>query len=251
VGRQLDAAVDARALMRVLEVWRYPVKSLQGERLPAAAVGELGIDGGRGWALVDLGTGLFLTARRVPDLLFAAGRLRPDGTAEVVLPDGTVTADDAVLSAWLGRPVALRSAAALAGAPRYEGTDDEDERTADWEQWEGAEGAFHDNPDFRVSMVSTGTLGTWDRRRFRANVLLDGEEEDRFAGARMRLGSAELAVVGPIPRCVMVTRPQPGGIGRENAVLKTLHRERGGLLAIGARVVGPGTVRPGDTLEPA
>src|SRR4051794_10017181 len=145
--------------MRVLELWRYPVKSLQGERLATADIGTFGIDGDRGWALVDLGTGLFLTARRVPDLLFASGRLRPDGSAEVVLPDGTATADDAVLSAWLGRPVALRPAAALAGAPRYEGTDDEDERTADWEEWEGAEGAFHDNPDFRVSLVSTGTLG--------------------------------------------------------------------------------------------
>jgi uncharacterized protein YcbX len=187
----------------------------------------------------------------VPDLLWAAGRLRPDGTAEVLLPDGTVTADDAVLSAWLGRPVALRPAAGLAGPPRYEGTDDEDERTTDWEEWEGAEGAFHDNADFRVSLVSTGTLGAWDRRRFRANVLLDGEGEDRLAGTRVRLGTAGLAVVEPIARCVMVTRPQPGGIGRENLVLKTIHRDRGGLLAVGAGVVVPGTVRPGDVLEPS
>jgi hypothetical protein len=237
--------------MRVLEVWRYPVKSLQGERLTAAGIGPYGIDGDRGWALVDLGTGLFLTARRVPDLLFATGRLRPDGAAEVVLPDGTVTADDAVLSAWLGRQVALRPAATLAGAPRYESTDDEDERSADWEEWEGAEGAFHDDPDFRVSLVSTGTLGTWDRRRFRANVLLDGAGEDGLAGARVRLGTAELQVVEAIARCVMVTRPQPGGIGRQSEVLKTIHRQRGGLLAIGARVLAPGQVRPGDTLEPA
>ena len=235
--------------MRVLELWRYPVKSLQGERLPAAEVGPFGIDGDRGWALVDLGTGLFLTARRVPDLLFATGRLRPDGTAAVLLPDGTVTADDAVLSDWLGRQVGLRPAAGLAGAPRYEGTDDEDERTADWAEWEGAEGAFHDNADFRVSLVSTATLGSWDRRRFRANVLLDGEGEDGLPGARVRLGSAELEVVEPIARCVMVTRPQPGGIGRQNEVLKTIHRERGGLLAIGARVLTPGCVRPGDALE--
>jgi uncharacterized protein YcbX len=236
--------------MRVLELWRYPVKSLQGERLAAADVGPFGITGDRQWALFDLGTGLGLTARRVPDLLWAAGRLRPDGGVEVVLPDGTVTSDDAVLSAWLGRPVALRPAAGLAGAPRYEGTDDEDERTADWEEWEGAAGAFHDNADFRVSLVSTGTLGSWERRRFRANVLLDGEGEDRLAGARVRLGTAELAFVEPISRCVMVTRPQPGGIGRENAVLKTIHRERGGVLAIGAGVVVPGTVRTGDVLEP-
>jgi uncharacterized protein len=236
--------------MRVLELWRYPVKSLQGERLAAADVGPNGFAGDRGWALFDLGTGLGLTARRVPDLLWAAGRVRPDGTAEVVLPDGTVTADDAVLSAWLGRPVALRSADSLGAAPRYEAPDDdEDDGAAVWHEWNGAPAALHDSSDFRVSFVSTGTLGTWDRRRFRANVVLDGEGEDGLAGARVRLGSAELARVQGISRCVMVTRPQPGGIGRANDVLKTIHRERDGLFAMGGRVVVPGTVRPGDRLE--
>jgi uncharacterized protein YcbX len=237
--------------MRVLELWRYPVKSLQGERLAVADVGPRGIAGDRDWALFDRETGLGLTARRVPDLLFATGRIRPDGRAEVVLPDGTVTADDAVLSAWLGRPVALGSGAGLGAPPRYECSDDENELTADWREFEGAADAFHDNPDFRVSLVSTGTLGTWDRRRFRANVLLDGEGEERFTGLRACLGSAELAVVAGIQRCVMVTRPQPGGIGRDTAVLKTVHRERAGELAVGARVLSSGTVRPGDALEPA
>lgn len=236
--------------MRVLELWRYPVKSLQGERLPTAEVGRQGITGDRGWALFDVVTGLGLTARRVPELLFASGRLAPDGTARVVLPDGTVTGDDDVLSVWLGRPVALRAAAGVGSAPTYEGSDDEDESTGDWYRWQGAAGALHDNPDFRVSLVSTGTLGTWDRRRFRANVLLDGSGEDGLAGRRVRLGAAELAVVAPIPRCVMVTRPQPGGIGRENAVLTTVHRERGGVLAVGASVRAPGTVRPGDDVVP-
>ena len=54
----------------------------------------------------------------------------------------------------------------------------------------------------------------------------------------------------PIPRCVMVTRPQPGGIGRDTGVLKTIHRERGGELAVAAQVLTPGTVahrRPART----
>lgn len=236
--------------MRVLELWRYPVKSLQGERLPAAELGPLGIAGDREWALFDGDSGVGLTARRVPELLFAAGRRRDDGGVEVVLPDGTVTTDDAVLSDWLGRPVELRAAADVTGSPRYEAPDDQEELIAGWHEWEGAEGAFHDNPFFRLSLVSTGTIGTWDRRRFRANVLLEGSGEERLAGRRVRLGAAELAVVTAIPRCVMVTRAQAGGIARDNTVLKTLHRERDGLLAIGAGVVRPGAVRPGDDLEP-
>jgi uncharacterized protein YcbX len=236
--------------MRVAELWRYPVKSLQGERLAGADLGPFGVAGDREWALFDRDTGVGLTARRVPDLLFATGRCRDDGV-EVVLPDGTVTADDAVLSDWLGRPVELRAAARQDGPPRYESPDDEEELVAGWHEWEGAEGAFHDNEFFRLSLVSTATIGTWDRRRFRANVLLDGAGEEALAGRRARLGTAELAVVAAIPRCVMVTRPQPGGIARDNAVLKTLHREKAGLLAVGAGIVRPGTVRPGDVLEPA
>ncbi len=80
--------------MRVVSVWRYPVKSMQGEPLETADVSELGIAGDRQWALVDTSTGLALTARRVPELLFATPRLVDADHVEVELPDGTVTADD-------------------------------------------------------------------------------------------------------------------------------------------------------------
>lgn len=233
--------------MRVLELWRYPVKSLQGERLAEADVGEYGIAGDRRWALFDATTGLGLTARRVPDLLFAAAQLRADEGVDVVLPDGTRTADDAVLSAWLGRRVALRPAGSA--PPTFESPDDNFDETARWHRWEGAAGAFHDNPDGRMSLVSTGTLGSWDPRRFRSNVLLDGSGEDDLVGRRVRLGGVVLDVGMGISRCVMITRPQPGGIGRDTGILKTVHRERGSELAVAATVVGPGTVRVGDALE--
>jgi uncharacterized protein len=239
--------------MRVLELWRYPVKSLQGERLGSAEIGPEGIAGDRQWALFDVETGFGLTARRVPDLLFGAARLLTDGGVEVVLPDGTVTTDDAVISAWLGRPVTLRPAGG-AGRPHYESPDDdlaEAPERVGWHAFQGAPGAFHDNAGARVSLVTTGSLGSWDRRRFRSNVVLDGAGEGGLIGSRVRLGDAVLDFGDPIPRCVMVTRPQPGGIGRDTAVLKTIHRERGGDLAVAALVHRPGTVRTGDVLEPA
>jgi uncharacterized protein len=236
--------------MRVVELWRFPVKSLGGERLPAADVGPEGLAGDRQWALFDTDSGFGLTARRVPELLFATARLRPDGAVEVVLPDGTVTADDDVLTRWLGRPVALRAAAEAAGTRRYENPLDV-EADADWQPFEGAGGAFHDNADFRVTLVSAGTLGSWDRRRFRANVVLDGAGEDDLAGTRVRLGGVVLDVDRPVTRCVMVTRPQPGGIDRDTGVLRTIHRERGGTLAVGGRVLATGRVAVGDELQQA
>ena len=238
--------------MRIVELWRYPVKSLQGERLTEADVGPLGIAGDRRWALFDRDTGLGLTARRVPGLLFGAARLRPDGGVGIVLPDGTVTADGDVLSDWLGRRVELRAAADDGVAPTYESPVDEDvPDPAEWEQWEGAPGPFHDSPRIRLSLVSTGTLGTWDRRRFRANVVLDGAGEDALRGAEADLGSARLLLGAGIPRCVMTTRPQPGGIARDTSVLKTVHRERQGMLAVRAVVLTAGRVRVGDALTRA
>jgi len=247
----VDVGVTAAAPLRVLEIWRFPVKSLLGERLERAELGAEGVAGDRGWALFDVATGYGLTARRVPELLFAAGRSRADGAVEVVLPDGTATTDDAVLSDWAGRRVSLRPAAAVRGDRRYENPADVDDEAGRWNPFSGADGAFHDNADARVTLVSTGTLGGWDRRRFRANVVLAGEGEDDLVGSRVRMGTAELDVVRRVPRCVMTTRPQAGGIGRDTGVLKTIHRERGGALAVGALVTRPGVLAVGDPLGPA
>ena len=235
--------------MEVLELWRYPVKSLQGEQLAEVEIGQGGLQGDRRFALYDVETGLGLTARRVPELLFASASLADDGTVHITLPDGTPAEDDDALSAWLGRAVTLRSAEEDV-ALRYEDVVDfEHERRSEWAEFTGAAGPFHDSADFRVSLVSQTTIGSWDRRRFRSNVLLDGEGEDGLVGRRVALGDALLDVGERIERCVMTTRPQPGGIERDLQVLRTIARERDARLAVGGLVSRPGTVRVGDALR--
>jgi uncharacterized protein len=98
--------------------------------------------------------------------------------------------------------------------------------------------------------VSTGSLRGWDRRRFRSNLLVDGSGEDDLVASTVRIGSAVLRITAPIPRCVMTTRDQPGGIPRDLDVLRTIHRDRGGLLAVAATVVQTGVVTVGDSLDP-
>jgi uncharacterized protein len=234
--------------MHVIGLWRYPVKSLQGEALQTAELTADGIVGDRRFAIFDAGTGLGLTGRRMPELLFASARLLPDGRAEITLPDGSIAADDAALSSWLGRPVQLRSMEA--DGPRvYENPEDaEREATGPWEVFTGAAGPFHDSRSTRVSLVSTTTLGRWDPRRFRSNVLLDGEGEDHFVSRSVRIGDATLAITKRIGRCVMTTRAQPGGIDRDPDVLRTIARERDACLAVGALVERPGVTRIGDEL---
>jgi uncharacterized protein YcbX len=119
--------------MRVKELWRYPVKSLQGEPLAAAMLTADGLDGDRRYAIFDLDTGLGLTARRVPELLVASAALTPDRQARITLPDGSIADTDGALSDWLGRRVALRSAEHNAGS-RYENVVDfEHEQSSAWE----------------------------------------------------------------------------------------------------------------------
>lgn len=241
----------------IVELWRYPVKSLQGEQLTRAQIGPAGLEGDRRWALFDRATGLTLTARRVPELLLAQARLMSSEgqtltAPEIELPDGTVTSDDAVLSAWLSRDVELRDAATGAGAATYEIALDDDGAPGDhqdWVRWEGPTWSFHDSTQTQVSLVTTATMGDWDRRRFRANVILGSDDalvENAWVGHRLGIGTASITVTKPIDRCVMVTRPQRGGIERDLDVLRTIARERDGNLAIGAIVDEPGSVGVGD-----
>ena len=232
--------------MLVTELWRYPVKSMQGERIERSTVGPAGLAGDRQWGVLDVGTGLTLTARREPRLLEAVARYdEATDTVTVDLPDGTTD-----LSAWLGRPVRLvRAGGGVRG--RYEIAEDpEDEAGSPWVQWDGPETTFHDTGRTVVSVIATGSLRTWDVRRFRGNVIVEGVEgaEADLAGRTVTLGTAGATGTRPIDRCVLVTRPQPGGIARDLDVLRTVARERDGKLGVGLRVTTPGTVAVGDDL---
>lgn len=104
---------------RVLEIWRYPVKSMAGERLmQACTVVAAGVAGDRGWAVRDEKAREIRGAKYMPKLLQCSSRYRTepkDGETahvDITLADGTRTASDdadvnARLSAFLGREVTL------------------------------------------------------------------------------------------------------------------------------------------------
>jgi uncharacterized protein YcbX len=239
--------------MRVTDIWRFPVKSMGGERLDAADVTTCGIAGDRSHGIFDVESGTVLTGRRTPELLFATARLAGatvgDGIV-VELPDGACLHSaeaergevDRRLSEWLGRDVELRIAGSSGGT--YECPMDF-ERDADWIEWQGPGEAWHDTDRRRLTFVSTATLGEWDRRRFRANVVVDGSGEDGLVGSEVSIGSARLDVDNRVDRCVMVTRPQPG-LDRDLDVLRSINRERETCLAVGCRVLVPGAIALGD-----
>jgi len=102
----------------IKEIWRYPVKSMAGERLESCTVESLGIPADRGWALRDETTGEITNGKRFPLLMQCAAQYRsePAGAdippADLTFPDGSKTATDAAdinqrLTALLGKPVTL------------------------------------------------------------------------------------------------------------------------------------------------
>jgi hypothetical protein len=104
---------------RVRDLWRYPVKSMAGERLDRARVGARGLWGDRGWAIRDEATGEIYNAKRHPILMQCRAAYReepgPDRIppVDIALPDGSAIGSDSPaasqrLSELMGRPVALR-----------------------------------------------------------------------------------------------------------------------------------------------
>jgi uncharacterized protein YcbX len=102
----------------VQQIWRYPVKSMAGERLRECEVGSLGLPGDRGWAVRDEIKSEIKTGTRIPLLMRCASEYREEPAGENVpqvnikFPDGSSVASDDPeinnrLSAVLGAAVKL------------------------------------------------------------------------------------------------------------------------------------------------
>src|SRR6266566_4100958 len=194
-------------------LWRFPVKSMLGEQLDAADLGEGGIVGDRAYALRDRETGKVASAKHPklwPNLLGCRAAFvdetRPGDEippARIELADGksvlTDAADvDAVLSRFFGRDVELARAAQNGYTidqyhPDEENYDPDGHRDEVVEAQLGAAffnerglpsavppGSFFDLFPFSVlttsSLAQLGELepqSRFDVRRFRMNVIVD------------------------------------------------------------------------------
>lgn len=198
--------------MKLVELWRYPVKSMQGERLESAELTRKGIPGDRRWALrgtaVKPIVGPNASAKQYGRLLEASARL-VDGEPVITLPKGEVE-----LSSWLGADFVLHD----------------------------EEGAHFDARP--IHLVTTGSLSLGDVRRFRPNLVVEGEGELSWIGKRLQIGQALLRLVKPTERCVMITHPQPG-LPRDPSLIKAC----GGVLGVYAEVERPGRAVTGSDVR--
>lgn len=255
----------------IRELWRYPVKGMRGEGLDAVTLDPRGLQGDRGYGILDMESGRVAfpsNVRDFPGLLRYQARF-VDDHAEIVAPTGeSVRSDDPdvdrVLSEWLGRTVRLTQVAPDAFL----------EARSRFMRELGVEvpRAIQPLQDCApLSVITTSTLdalaaeepGTmFDVRRFRMNVLVEsvaeGFPENDWVGREVRLGAAALIrVVVLDPRCV-VTTLEVEGLPKDPRVLKTVARANsrtvgpaGALPCAGvyAEVVTAGAVRTGDVVE--
>jgi uncharacterized protein len=221
-------------LASIVEIWRYPVKSMAGERLDSCAITDRGLEGDRRWAFIDQSparAGKWFNIKQHAPLMTYRARL-VDGALDLTAPDGSSVALDEGLvhsfEAEAQRPIELRE---LPG-----------------ENFDAA----------HVLIVNLATVQAFaleagipiDHRRFRANLYIEGlepEEELRWLGRVIRAGDAELEVVDRCERCKVITM-DPDTTEATPALLKLLVERHDERLGMYCRVARPGRVSVGDSV---
>lgn len=259
----------------VATLWRYPVKSMQGEELNAADITATGLLGDRRFAVVDPATGKVAGAknpRKWPGFFhFRAAYTAPPrvGSAlpavRVTMPDGTTATTDEdgeaglpkLLSEALGREVTLSAATAGLPAAAEEYVIATDEVAA----FDLPPGTFFDAAS--VHLVTTATLdrlrslypeGRFEPRRFRPNIIVGtgsdatGFVENDWVGHEIAIGEhVRLRVTMATGRCVMTTLPQ-GDLPKDSGILRAAAQHNNAQVGVYAEVVSGGPVRRGDTV---
>lgn len=209
--------------MHVKEIWRYPVKSMAGERLTAVQVDKLGMAGDRN-VLVRGVNGRVISSRTHYKLLGLKGTLGADGEARI---SGHL---------W-NTPKALALVRAAAGL--------------------GAELLFDDRPerfDVLPLLVATdGAITTFghDGRRLRPNLVIGGVEglaERSWPGKCLHIGKTIIGVQDLRGRCVMTTF-HPDTLEQNHRVLKEIVQKFDGELALNCYVVQGGEIHVEDTVQ--
>ena len=229
----------------VTDLYRYPVKSCRGERLPAASVEPWGLAGDRRWMIVDPG-GEVMTARERPRLLLVTAVLASDGTIRLTepgMPDLTVRVPQGgelvPVTVWDSKLLAaLASAAADAWLSEVVGEsvrlvyldDPMRRRTNPAYSRDGDRVSFADGYPLLLTaesslgdlneLIAAGPLaaeGPLPMRRFRPNVVVAGAgpwAEDGWR--RLRIGDAVFRSVKGCARCVLTTiNPDTAAKGKE------------------------------------
>ncbi len=274
--------MDTSQIGVVKDLFRYPVKSMLGERLGELDISPTGVVGDRAYALREA-NGRVVTAKKWAQMLEFSARYETPPTAadlaplSISLPDGRqVQAEapdaSAALSTALGRQVTLERAQS---EQRNKAEIDPATVFGDVPLKEAApEFAAKPLPDFfplppgtffdsaSIHVLASGTLAhvatligddaQLDARRFRPNIVVETDPgqavfvEDTWLKGSLEVGrQLRIVQLQPALRCVMTTHQQED-LKRDMRILRTVARQHHNKLGVFAAVGTPGTVRVGD-----
>jgi uncharacterized protein YcbX len=210
--------------MHVAEIWRYPIKSLKGQRLQEAQITPVGIPGDREIVVVRSINARILTSRVKPKMLGLEGGIGADGIptingfrwdSEEALHLITEAAGEAVTLRPLPAPQAF---------------------------------------DVLPLLVATDGAARFldiDHRRLRPNILIADVpdlEERRWPGRVIRIGDVRIRAEELRDRCVMTTY-DPDTQAQDSSVLHRIVQQLDGNTALDCSVIAGGPIRVGDAVE--
>jgi len=209
--------------MNVNEIWRYPVKTMAGEKLQQAWLGHLGIEGDRVLHVEDA-TNHVITSRSHPRFLGHKGSLDPRGEVRV---DG---------QPWESLEVSAKVVNIAGPGARLV--------------------HFEDAERFDVLPLLIATDGAieafgHDHRRLRPNIVIGGVEnlaERDWPGSCLKIGKVIIGVQDLRTRCVM-TSYDPDTLAQDLEITRSIFRRFGGKLALNCFVIEAGEITVGDKVQ--
>ena len=209
--------------MKVTEIWRYPVKTMAGEKLQRVRLGPLGIEGDR-IVHVEDAHGRVITSRSHPRFLGHQGTLGPDGEP---LVDGLP---------WQSPEVAAEVVDIVgpgAKLVRYDGVE-----------------RFDVLPLLVATDGAVAAFGH-DHRRLRPNLLIGGVEslaERDWPGCCLRTGQVLIGVQDLRLRCIM-TSYDPDTLIQDKNITRDIYRRFKGKLALNCFVIEGGDISVGEEVQ--
>jgi len=240
---------------RIESLWRYPVKSMRGEQLSEAYVGFGGIYGDRRYAFLNSGAREdlpFLTAREKHEMLLHRALYRyPE---QMVKPNGTALPNSAVeIETPAGERLAIDDPRLIdllrAGLrERYRLT-----------LIQSANAITDSRPVSLFFLQTTRQLSAeigieMDKRRFRANIYVDGAAtsgfaEDSLVGRKLAIGAdVVVEVLKRSKRCKMITLDPDSGVATPE-IMKRVARDHESCAGIYVKAVVEGMVALGDEIR--
>jgi uncharacterized protein YcbX len=258
---------------RLAALYRYPVKSLRGQRFARLAVGARGFVGDRQWMVVDE-SGRFLTQRQQARMCLVDTELDADGklwlraqgmppiSPRAAVDDRqrvTVWSDDVIgervdaatddwLSEFLGMPchlVRFPDDTVRQVDPTFASATDQVGFADGFPFLLISEASLHD--------LNSRLAQAVDMVRFRPNLVVSGcEPYEEDSWKRIRIGPLEFRVAKPCSRCIVPTiDPATGARGREPLATLTTYRRRDNKIYFGQNLVhdSPGLLEQGMPVE--